>query len=175
MFSLRPQKKQDCFDLTKDLGDTSPLPNDLAHFLEDVNEQIDAPCLPAPLSMSSLRCHDTPTGEVWTKIHSTMLSKPTSACQTWPRCRSTPDSVEHPGEWFHVDTDEHRWLPSWQWEFRSLYKEFLDGLTDDLGAVSHQKTCHGFQPAHCSGRYGRLVGGSNECLQSGLTRFHATL
>ena len=40
-----PTKKQVCFDLTKDLGDTLPLPNDLAHFLGDTtDEQINAAC-----------------------------------------------------------------------------------------------------------------------------------
>ena len=51
-----PTKKQVHFDLTKDLGDMLPLPDDLTCFLGDTtDEQIDTPHPPAPLAMSCLR------------------------------------------------------------------------------------------------------------------------
>ena len=49
-----PARKHVCFDLTEDLGDTLPLPIDLAYLLGDaIDEWIDAPCPPAPSAMSS--------------------------------------------------------------------------------------------------------------------------
>ena len=64
-------KKQVHFNLTEDLGGTLPLPDDLAHFLEDpTGEWTDAAHPPSPLTTSSPRqphdsdgqCHDTPMG-----------------------------------------------------------------------------------------------------------------
>ena len=51
-----PKKKQVCFEPTKGLDNTLPLPNDLAYFLEDpTDEQTNASHLPAPSVTSSLR------------------------------------------------------------------------------------------------------------------------
>ena len=49
-----PARKQVHFDLTDDLGDTLPLPANLACFLGDAtNEQFNVPCPPAPSTISS--------------------------------------------------------------------------------------------------------------------------
>ena len=83
-----PAKKQVHFNLTRDLGNTPPLPNDLACFFGDTtDEQIDAPCPPSSYVMSSLRlscnsddqCHDTPweePGQRPVPLHGTSLWLP---------------------------------------------------------------------------------------------------
>ena len=85
-----PPKKQVCFNLTEDLGDTPPLSNDLVPFLGDpTDEWNEAPCPPAPLVTSSLgqpcnddgQCHDTPMGGAQPKTHTTPLGQPTAANQ----------------------------------------------------------------------------------------------
>ena len=100
-----PTKKQVCFNLTKVLDSTPPLPNDWAHFLgETTDEQIDGPCPPAPLDLSSLRwphdgddqCHDNPLGGAWTKTHTTPSNQPTVTCQARTRHSASPDPRESP-------------------------------------------------------------------------------
>ena len=103
--SQGPTKKQVCFNLTKDLDKTLPLPADLACFLGDVTDEwIDGPCPPAPLSLSSLRwpsngdhlCHDILMGEAWPKTHTTPLNKPMVAGQSRTRHSASPDLIGRP-------------------------------------------------------------------------------
>ena len=98
-------KKQVCFDLTKDLGDTLPLLAGLAHSLGGTTDEwIDAPCPPAsstmnspwPPSPSSDQHHDTPTGGAQPKTSTTVSSKPMAASQARTRHSASLDMMGKP-------------------------------------------------------------------------------
>ena len=88
---------------------------------------------PQPPSNSSDQHCANPMGGAWPKPGTAPSGKPTTASQARPRCRSTPDPIEHPGEciWAHVA--KNRQPPSWWQGFRSLYKDKITGrLTNNM-------------------------------------------
>ena len=84
MFAIGPlQRKKVYVDLTKDMGETLPLPTNLDCFLGDgTYEQMNAPCPPAPLAMRFLRHCDSPMG---------VKNKPTAASQAGMMCSASLD------------------------------------------------------------------------------------
>ena len=101
-------RKQVCFNLTEDLGDTLPSPADLAHFLgDDTDEWMYGLCPPALSAMSSPRppsngdnqCHGTPMGGSWPKTSTAASSKLTAASWARSRCLVSPDLMASPIDW----------------------------------------------------------------------------